>query len=47
VLGLPVIAAPWVLLALLPWQTRLPLVSSMQAVVKPPAKARAPQRKRP
>ena len=47
VLGLPLIAAPLVLLALLPWQTRFPLVSSMQAIVKPPAKAHTRRRKRP
>ncbi len=45
-LGLPVLAAPLLLLAWLPWQTRFPLVASMQGVVKPPAKAAA-RRKRP
>lgn len=47
VFGVPVFAAPPVLLALLPWQTRFPLLASMQAAVKPPAKARARRRKRP
>jgi hypothetical protein len=46
-LGLPVLAAPLLLLAWLPWQTRFPLLASMQAAVKPPAKAPARRRKRP
>lgn len=47
VLGLSVLVAPLVLLALLPWQTRFPLLASMQAVVKPAEKASARRRKRP
>ena len=46
VLGLLVLAAPLVLLALLPWQTRFPLLASMQGAVKPPP-ARTRGRKRP
>ena len=46
VLGLLVLAAPLVLLALLPSQTRFPLLASMQAAVKPP-QARNRRRKRP
>jgi hypothetical protein len=45
VLGLPVLAAPLLLLAWL--QTRFPLLASMQATAKPPAKAPARRRKRP
>ncbi|MGI4799100.1 MAG: hypothetical protein ACRYHQ_36130 [Janthinobacterium lividum] len=47
ILGLPVVAAPLVLLAWLPMQTRIPLLASLQAVVKPTAKARSRRRKRP
>ena len=46
VLGLLVLAAPLVVLALLPWQTRFPLLASMQKAVKPP-RARTRGRKRP
>lgn len=42
VLGLPVLAAPLLLLAWLPWQTRFPLLASMQGVVKPPARRKRP-----
>ena len=46
VLGLLVLAAPLVVLALLPWLTRFPLLASIQAAVKP-ARARPRGRKRP
>ncbi len=48
VLGLLVLAAPLVALALLPWQTRFPLLASIQGAVKPPsARTRTRGRKRP
>ncbi len=50
VLGLPLLAAPLVLLALLPWQTRFPLLASLQKAVKPAhnrTRARTRGRKRP
>ena len=48
ILGLPLLAAPLVLLALLPWQTRFPLLASIQGAVKPaPARTRTRGRKRP
>ena len=50
VLGLPLLAAPLVLLALLPWQTRFPLLASLQNAVKPArnrTRARTRGRKRP
>lgn len=47
VLGAAVFAAPLVVLAWLPWQTRFPLLYSMQNVIKPPPKPRARRRKRP
>ena len=46
VFGLLVLAAPLVLLALLPWHTRFPLLASMQGAVKP-ARTRTRGRKRP
>ena len=46
VLGLLVLAAPLMLLALLPWQTRFPLLASMQKAVKPP-RVRTRRRRRP
>ena len=46
VVGLLVLAAPLVLLAVLPWHTRFPLLASIQGAVKP-APARTRRRKRP
>ncbi|RYH95536.1 MAG: hypothetical protein EON48_18940 [Acetobacteraceae bacterium] len=46
VLGMPVIAAPLVLLAWIPWQTRFPLIAGIQAAVKPPSKPAARRRNR-
>ena len=45
-LGLPAFAAPLVLLAMLPWQTRWPLIAGMQAAVKPVPQARKRRRRR-
>ncbi len=45
-LGLPVLLSPLLLLALLPWQARWPLVAGMQAAVKsPPAPVRRRRRR--
>lgn len=46
VLGMPVIAAPLVLLAWIPWQTRFPLIAGIQAAVKRPTKVAARRRNR-
>ena len=46
VLGVPAVVGPVVALALLRWQTRLPLIKGMQKAVKPPPKPRV-RRKRP
>ena len=47
VLGLLVLSAPLVLLALLPWQTRFPLLASMQEAVKPPRASTRGRKRRP
>ncbi len=45
-LGLPAFLLPLVLLAVLPWQTRWPLLAGMQGVVKPVRQAKARKRRR-
>lgn len=45
-LGLPAFLAPLLLLAVIPWQTRWPLVAGMQAAVKPTPTARKRTRRR-
>ena len=45
-LGLPAFLLPLLLLGVLPWQTRWPLVAGMQAAVKPVSQARVRRRRR-